>query len=95
MRDARGWGRVMGVWAWELDRFAQKGRIPKSVFQDIRQRFAEMVAEADVTEDGSGIGVAGEVLKVDDVRPALAGGGECRHPQRVDGQRRVEPNLLP
>jgi len=43
--------------------------------QHVPRRFRQPVPGADVGEGGAGVGVAGEVLEVDDVGAPLAGGG--------------------
>lgn len=47
------------------------------------RRFAEPVARANVRERGTGIGVAGVVLEVEDVAAAFAGSRQCRHAQGI------------
>lgn len=46
-----------------------------SVVQHVPRRFRQPVSRADVGEGSAGVGVAGEVLEVDDVGAPLAGGG--------------------
>ena len=69
----------------DLKRF-EKSIIPK----DVGRRVAEPVAVADIGERRSRIGMAGEILQVDDVAAAFSGGGQGGDTQGMHGDVRIE-----
>ncbi len=60
------------------------------VSQHVSRAFAQPISRPDIGQRGSRVGVACEILQVDDIRSPLAGGGERRDAERVDGHVGVE-----